>query len=345
MRRGDSLEREALALATNGFEVFPVTPGGKAPPLVKFTQQASGDPVEIAAWWRKHPMANIGVRPGGGTLILDADSKAALRFVDRLELPETTTVATPRGGRHLYFKGSAPTKAGVRPGLDVRGRGGYAVGPGSVVKGQRYEWVIPPWKVPPKPAPEAVLELVNESAKREVLQDGPIPKGRRNTTLNRIAGSFVRHGIRGEGLRAALHILNRERCKPPLSETEVERVFKSASKWDVPPQWVLDPTGFAEDPKLDAKARLVLLVLAGRANHEARVRGGTWLEQVTGLSRHSIYRAVDELERWGRVKVDRTHKRANEYELLAVPRRGNGSNSGKGVATCDTWELGHELPG
>jgi hypothetical protein len=64
--------------------------------------------------------------------------------------PETLTVATPSGGRHLYF--AAPdgcttgSVSGGRTalgfGIDVRGpglrSGGYLVGPGSVVGGVQY---------------------------------------------------------------------------------------------------------------------------------------------------------------------------------------------------------------
>ena len=51
--------------------------------------------MEVAQLWREHPGANIGVRPGGGTIILDTDSAAAARFVDELGLPETPQFAHP----------------------------------------------------------------------------------------------------------------------------------------------------------------------------------------------------------------------------------------------------------
>ncbi|MFL4496509.1 bifunctional DNA primase/polymerase [Streptomyces sp. VTCC 41912] len=73
-------------------------------------------------------------------------------LADRLgeTVPETFTVATPSGGRHLYFRVSTDCTigsfSGVRsplgPGIDVRGpgrrRGGYLVGPGSIVDGLPY---------------------------------------------------------------------------------------------------------------------------------------------------------------------------------------------------------------
>jgi hypothetical protein len=58
--------------------------------------------------------------------------------------PATTWVRTPSGGHHLYFRQSPGQEirnsAGrLGPGVDVRGHGGYVIGPGSVVAGERYE--------------------------------------------------------------------------------------------------------------------------------------------------------------------------------------------------------------
>jgi hypothetical protein len=52
-------------------------------------------------------------------------------------------VRTPSDGYHLYFrippgKPSPRNKAGFRPGIDIRGDGGYVVAPGSVIEGIKY---------------------------------------------------------------------------------------------------------------------------------------------------------------------------------------------------------------
>lgn len=118
-------EHDALALAVNGFEVFPVKPGEKSPPFVKFSLEATGDPEAVAELWQKHPAANIGLRTNGGTLVLDRDTKEAARFVAELDLPPTTSTRTPRGGGHDYLidpTSRARCRTAIRPGLDVRGR-------------------------------------------------------------------------------------------------------------------------------------------------------------------------------------------------------------------------------
>lgn len=80
---------------------------------------------------------------GPGTLAALAERLGAV-------VPETFTVATPSGGRHLHFRVPVNCTIGsvsggrteLGPGIDVRGpgrrSGGYLVGPGSVVGGRSY---------------------------------------------------------------------------------------------------------------------------------------------------------------------------------------------------------------
>ncbi|MGW7064901.1 bifunctional DNA primase/polymerase [Streptomyces sp. NPDC054904] len=81
----------------------------------------------------------------------DDDGPSVLAaLADRLEekAPETFTVNTPSGGRHLYFRAPMGCTIGsvsggrtaLVPGIDVRGpghrSGGHLVGPGSIVDGR-----------------------------------------------------------------------------------------------------------------------------------------------------------------------------------------------------------------
>lgn len=67
-----------------------------------------------------------------------------------VELPSTLTVNTPNGGKHFYFRNTdnipIPSSAGtIAKNVDVRGRGGYIVGPGSIIKdknGDEKEYII-----------------------------------------------------------------------------------------------------------------------------------------------------------------------------------------------------------
>ncbi|MFJ8783173.1 bifunctional DNA primase/polymerase [Streptomyces sp. NPDC102476] len=82
------------------------------------------------------------------------------------EIPRiTTTVFTPSGGAHVWLTVAdgvaVPNSVGrLGPGLDVRGTGGYLVGPGST--GRTGEYVFHPkvGYVDPQPAPDELLQLM-----------------------------------------------------------------------------------------------------------------------------------------------------------------------------------------
>jgi hypothetical protein len=141
----------ALALARDGYKVFALIEGGKLPAhRGDWKPKATTDEAKIRAMWTDtDPVLgdrvrnyNIGVSTVG-LLVLDVDNKKdknGSKVLDDLcllnDMPDTFTVRTPTGGFHYYFKPSASVcnsanKLGL--GLDVRGDGGYVVGPGSTI--------------------------------------------------------------------------------------------------------------------------------------------------------------------------------------------------------------------
>jgi hypothetical protein len=138
----------ALDLAARGFRVFPLVPNGKTPAIVQWQRYATTDSGRINAWWEGAPERNIAVATGHGLFVLDFDVKGGARglqslsALDMLGLPIGFRVRTASGGVHVYLRGDE-VRNSVRkfenyPGLDVRGDGGYVVGPGSVVDGAAY---------------------------------------------------------------------------------------------------------------------------------------------------------------------------------------------------------------
>ena len=74
--------------------------------------------------------------------------------------------------------------------------------------------------------------LSEPSPKRYFTEHGePIPAGKRNVTLASLAGKMRRGGFPEESIHAALASYNKERCHPPLPETEVLSIAKSISKY------------------------------------------------------------------------------------------------------------------
>ncbi len=156
----------AVAAARRGWHVFPCRPGDKRPVVQGWEQKAIADPARVTAHWPgdRH---NVGIACGpSGLVVLDLDGSghaelegewrelpgvrdgrdvlAQLAEWAAQPWPETFTVLTPGGGWHCYF--TAPAGAEIRnsasrlgPLVDVRGRGGYVIGPGSVVAGRPYQ--------------------------------------------------------------------------------------------------------------------------------------------------------------------------------------------------------------
>lgn len=147
--------QSALDMARRGFRVFPLLPGSRLPveakacaahlrPLAGGVHRATTHAAKIAAWFAVEPALNFGVS-SAELCIIDVDVKNGKSGIEDLlglgVLPPTLTVATGTGGLHLYFQAPAggAGQSSITKAIDVRGVGGYVVGPGSVVDGNAYE--------------------------------------------------------------------------------------------------------------------------------------------------------------------------------------------------------------
>lgn len=144
----------ALALAAQGFYVFPIVAGKKAPPVFKDWQKRASRSEATIREFFSNGDCNIGISTSRfgdneALLVIDIDSKggkdgyaslAGLQL-EHGELPRTFYQITPSGGQHLVFRCAAAVRQGANvlgDGLDVRSRGGYIVGVGSTVGGGEY---------------------------------------------------------------------------------------------------------------------------------------------------------------------------------------------------------------
>jgi hypothetical protein len=149
--------RTVLALVARGWHVFPVDSpeldrcagvgDGHDPatcrdrgkhPCVSWSTKASTDAQDVAAWFTGNPR-NVGIACGpSGLLVIDEDEPGGLeKYASEVgaEVPDTLTVSTGRG-THFYFAADAHDFGNAEHalkgyGVNVRGRGGYVVGPGS----------------------------------------------------------------------------------------------------------------------------------------------------------------------------------------------------------------------
>ncbi|MDW5313357.1 bifunctional DNA primase/polymerase [Rhizobium sp. PL01] len=152
----------ALFYASIGWKVIPCKQD-KTPAVKGGFKAASTDPEQIRSWFNKNSMM-IGINTGDSDiLVVDIDMKGGLDGEGSWNAlmaehggyePVTYMVATPSGGRHLYFKGhrgirNSASKLG--PGLDVRAAGGYIIAAGSVNGAGTYENLFPERGLAPLP--------------------------------------------------------------------------------------------------------------------------------------------------------------------------------------------------
>jgi hypothetical protein len=164
----------ALAYAKRGWAVFPLKPGTKVPATIDGFKSATKDEGIIRAWWEREPTYGIGLATGqvSNLVVLDFDKKTnGLDTYATMgpSLTATTEVTTGGGGIHLYFSHPGTTiknKAGLFPGTDVRGDGGYVVAPptpGYALVEDRGQAALPHWllkELTEKPqAPAPAVEL------------------------------------------------------------------------------------------------------------------------------------------------------------------------------------------
>lgn len=129
----------ARALASRGFRVFPLLPGQKEPDgklAPHGFYDATTDLAVIDRWATASPNANYGIATGDGLFVLDSDNQAGQEELDRRGLCTGMMVAT-RHGYHHYVLTDVEIRNGTKlfgtvALVDVRGDGGYVVGPGSV---------------------------------------------------------------------------------------------------------------------------------------------------------------------------------------------------------------------
>lgn len=167
--------------ASRGFSVFPLRPNGKRPPSGWEWGPFGEAPAapSLVEQWAASPTSNMAVATGAvsGCFVLDCDNLLARIEVETRGVSATFTVATPRG-THFYFShpgwpitnkadGDGSQWAGIA-GLDIRGDGGYVVGPGSyfvptadeLAKGKVEGAYTIEADLPLAPAPDWLLELL-----------------------------------------------------------------------------------------------------------------------------------------------------------------------------------------
>jgi hypothetical protein len=226
----------ALSYRCSGISVIPCDASSKKPLVEWRAYQAEIASEEtVRSWWVRWPEARVGIVTGAvsGLVVADVDSAEAAAVGEAVRhYGETPRIArTPSGGAHLYYRhpGKPVPNAARLPGfsypIDVRGDGGYVLAPPSA----GYTWeqqarreALPLYRPPVRRQPPSPPSATSG---REICA------GRRNATLTSLAGSMRRRGMTPTEIAQALCAVNRERCRPPLSEAEVREIAESIGRY------------------------------------------------------------------------------------------------------------------
>ena len=148
---------------------------GKHPITANGCKDATTNMDQIAEWWRAYPKANVGIATGAdsGVAVVDIDNpEQFIRFTEIHGKLPTTLMSRTGKGFHLFFR-HAPgvrNKAGVWPGIDIRGEGGYVVAPPSVhVSGRRYQWQDDDPGAAIAPFPPKLLEMLEKPERKPIV--------------------------------------------------------------------------------------------------------------------------------------------------------------------------------
>lgn len=258
--------RHALAYAQHRCAVFPLSQQTRAPLTKHGLRDATTDPGQVAAWWRKWPEALIGVRCDW-FFVVDVDPRNGgdVEWIAMCQanggVPHTWEALTGRYGQHLFFAHDPRLDAiplgKWTDGIDIKGGGrGYIVAPPSVhpVTGRKYEWVVKPrdcrlakapkWLVsrivrdktpPPSPPPVDTSQYEGldkfERARKYIRQCEPAISGSGGHSktfwvAQRVAVGFA---LSDDEAFALLSEWNQD-CQPPWSERELRRKISEARR-------------------------------------------------------------------------------------------------------------------
>lgn len=246
----------ALDYVDRGVAVIPLKACSKEPATKNGLNDWSDNPEQLSFWWGRNPNFNVaGVlgQVSGGLVAIDLDvhdeAHSGVDFlrewqVEHGELPETWTSITGSGGKQLFYRVDREIKnsANGSIGVDIRGDGGYVVLPPSIhPNGEPYEWSVSPDDcdvADATPRVYAFIDAVRPSStggggdRKPRFQLPDKIDSNRNDTLYKYMCSLRESGRSTEEMGILARAVNDARCVPPLSSIELNKIVKSASRYD-----------------------------------------------------------------------------------------------------------------
>ena len=213
-----SLPLAAARFVVAGVPIFPCMPGGKRPLVEHGFHEATTDPRQVQAWWKRWPDANIGMPtgPASGWDVVDVDAKGSdtgFASFDRARRAGLVTgwaalVHSASGGMHAYYPADTdrpqPSWQAAKAQVDFRGVGGYIIVPPSIIRSGSE--IVGSYGLLHSAEPE--VRPVDAAALRNFLDPRPAPSFRRTGAetraqdAERLAGwvAALGEGERNRGL-------------------------------------------------------------------------------------------------------------------------------------------------
>lgn len=240
----DNIFDTVLNLSGLGFSILPSGGGksGKAP-LVKWKawQDKVPDEQQLRSWHQRYKPSLWGIVTNSKVAVIDADtSRIQEQLKDESGDPH---VYTPRGAHWYIDTVGHPlkTQAGILPGVDVRGVGGFVniIGKNPKAGGEYtiHRLPSPENLISYDELPEFILNALDGNEPTPEAVSGEelstlILEGQRNDHLTSKGGSMCRAGFGQSAIEAALLKENAERCQPPLEEKEVRGIARSVAQYE-----------------------------------------------------------------------------------------------------------------
>lgn len=259
----------ALFLAQCGLKVFPLKIQRKEPLFNGWQGNATNDENAIQGWGETYADNNYGILTGNGFFVIDFDLnesddiyKEIQQVQERLGSFELGTLVKTGRGYQLYCSAGGfdirnNCQKRLTDKVDIKGAGGYVVGPGSIhPNGRRYEFcdvqTLSDGIKLTKLSEAALHYIVSLQGKQHAIgaDDGtcvraasnpenqvtrgaldytePIPEGERNDTLFRIGCHYREvNSLQANGIYAILKEIYNNHCEVPLSDSELRTIAES----------------------------------------------------------------------------------------------------------------------
>ncbi len=235
---------QALSLSTLGWSVIPI--GADKKPLTEWKQYQSEKATEkqLLGWFSK-PEVNIGVVTGkiSNLIVVDIDPRHG-GTEEAFKNVQTVKSATGGGGWHYYFQytDGIQNSANIKPGIDIRGEGGYVVvPPSSHSSGKDYEWIKAPTSIGELiPLPDFIKEWISNQKDKPIsnsksrvnnLLNG-VKEGNRNESAASVVGKLLKRFKQHEWESEAWPLFQgwNKQNNPPLPEDELRTTFESIAQ-------------------------------------------------------------------------------------------------------------------